>query len=109
VAAHARADGVTLAETPREGDCFRIATRTQVNGLLKVSRDGKPAALKLTATNEHVFAERVLSADKVVVRKAARFYQTAAAHAVVDGDRVERALPADRRLIVAQRTGDALF
>src|SRR4051812_1063306 len=108
-AAPARADGVTLAETPREGDCFRITTRTQVTGFLKVTRDGKPAALKLTATNEHLFAERVLSADKVVARKTARFYQTAASHAVVDGERVERSLAPDRRLIVAQRTGDALF
>jgi hypothetical protein len=108
-AASARADGVMLAETPHEGDCFRVTTRTQVNGFLKVTRDGKPAALKLSATNEHQFAERVLSADKAVARKAARFYQAAAAHGVVDGDRIERALAADRRLIVAQRTGDALF
>jgi hypothetical protein len=105
----ARAEGVTLVETPREGDCFRITTATQVNGVLKVTRDGKPTALKITATNEHAFAERVIAADKVVVRKAARVYQTAAAQAVVDGDRVQRALPADRRLIVAQRTGEALF
>src|SRR4051812_33262324 len=105
----ARADGVTLAETPREGDCFRITTRTQVSGVLKVTRDGKPAVVKLAATNEHVFAECILSADKAVAGKTARFYQTAAAHAVVDGDRVERALAADRRLIVAQRTGDSLF
>lgn len=105
----ARAEGVTLAEAPREGDCFRITTATQVNGVLKVTRDGKPAVLKIAATNEHSFAERVLAADKVVVRKAARAYQTAAAHAVVDGDRVQRVLPADRRLIVAQRTGESLF
>ena len=105
----ARAEGVTLAESPREGDCFRVTTATQVNGVLKVTRDGKPTALKITAANEHTFAERVLAADKVVARKVARVYQTAAAQAVVDGDRVQRALPADRRLIVAQRTGEALF
>src|SRR5687767_11418158 len=61
----ARADGVTLAESPREGDCFRVTTATQVNGVLKVTRDGKPTALKIAATNEHSFAERVLAADKV--------------------------------------------
>jgi hypothetical protein len=108
-AAPARADGILLAETPKEGECFRIATETQVAGTLKVTRDGKPVSLKINAKNEHVFAERVLSADKAVARKSARFYQTAAAHATVDGERVERTLAANRRLIVAQRTSDALF
>lgn len=105
----ARAEGVTLAETPRAGDCLRITTETQVAGVLKVTRDGKPVAVKIAARNEHAFTERVLSADKAVIRKAARFYQSAAANAVVDGDRAQRALPSDRRLIVAQRAGDALF
>jgi hypothetical protein len=103
------ADGVSLAEAPREGECFRITTQTQVNGTLKVTRDGKLASVKISAKNEHSFTERVLSADKAVGRKTARFYQTAASNAVVDGDRAQRALPADRRLIVAQRTGDSLF
>jgi hypothetical protein len=103
------ADGVALMETPHEGECFRVTTETQVTGNLKVTRDGKPAVVKINAKNEHVFVERVLSADKAVTRKAARFYQTAAANATVDGDRVQRTLPTDRRLIVAQRTGDALF
>jgi hypothetical protein len=109
VATPAWADGVLLQETPHEGECFRITTETRVTGNLKVTRDGKPAAVKINAKNEHVFVERVLSADKAVARKAARFYQTAAANATVDGDRVQRTLPADRRLIVAQRTGDSLF
>jgi hypothetical protein len=109
VAAPAWADGILLSETPREGECFRITTGTEVTGSLKVTRDGKPAAVKIRAKNEHVFVERVLSADKAVTRKAARFYHTAAANATVDGDRVQRTLPADRRLIVAQRTGDSLF
>ena len=103
------AEGANLTETPREGDCFRITTVTEVAGVLKTTRDGKPAAVKISAKNEHVFVERVMSADKAVVRKAARFYLTAAASATVDGDRVQRTLPSDRQLIVAQRTGDALF
>lgn len=109
VAVPAWADGVLIMETPHEGECFRITTETQVTGSLKVTRDGKPAAVKINAKNEHMFFERVLSADKAVVRKAARFYQTAATNATVDGDRVQRTLPADHRLIVAQRTGDSLF
>lgn len=105
----ARADGVRLAELPQEGECFRIATETRVNGVLKVSRDGKPVTLEIAARNEHAFAERVLAADRVVARKVARNYQTATAQATVDGQRVDRTLRPDRRLIVAQRTGDALF
>jgi hypothetical protein len=105
----ARADGILLAETPKEGECFRITTETQLAGNLKVIRDGKPALLKINAKNEHVFAERVLSADRSVARKSARFYTTAAAHATVDADRVERTLAANRRLVVAQRTGDSFF
>ena len=103
------ADGIALTETPREGECFRITTETRVTGVLKVTRDGKPASVKISGKNEHTFTERILSADKAVARKAARFYQTAATNGVVDGDRVQRTLPADRRLIVAQRTGDSLF
>jgi hypothetical protein len=103
------AESVTLTEVPREGDCYRITTATNLTGILKVTRDGQPASLKITAKNEHSFAERVLSADKSVARKVARFYQTATSRAVVDGDRVERSLAADRRLVVAQRTDDSLF
>src|SRR5205807_1046627 len=98
-----------LVEAPAEGDCFRITTETQVAGSLKVSRDGKQAALKIAGKNEHVFTERVLAADRGLARKTIRHYQTAASHAVVDGQRSERALTPERRLIVAQRTGDGLF
>ena len=109
VAWPARAESYSLAESPREGECFRITTTTQVSGLLKVARDGKQVPVKIAAKNEHVFVERVLVADKVVVKKTARHYRTAASHATVDGARVERTLAAERRLIVAQRTGDGLF
>jgi hypothetical protein len=108
VAGLANAQTHTLVESPRESECFRIKTETQVTGTLKVTRDGKTVPLKIVAKNEHAFNERILAADKLVARKALRYYQTAASHATVDGERVERALSADRRLIVAQRTADAL-
>jgi hypothetical protein len=98
-----------LIETPTDGDGFRVTTSTQVTGSLKVTRDGKPVALKIDGKNEHVFLERALAAERGLTRKAARYYQTAASHATVDGQRSERALAADRRLIVAQRVGDGLF
>ncbi len=108
-ASPARAESVLLVETPREGDCFRITTETQVTGALKVTRDGKPLPVKIAARNEHVFLERVLIADRAVVKKSARHYLTAASRAMVDSGPVERSLPAERRLIVAQRSGESLF
>src|SRR5262245_52329863 len=105
----AAAQSCLLAESPREGDCFRVTTETTLAGTLKVSRDGKMAPIRISAKNEHVFAERVVAAEKALVRKSVRHYVTAVSRATVDGDRVERVLAADHRLIVAQRTGDALF
>jgi hypothetical protein len=100
---------IPLAEAPVEGNCFRITTETHVSGSLKVSRDGKQAALKIVGKNEHVFTERVVAEGRGLAKKTARYYQTATSHAVVDGQRSERILTPERRLIVAQRTGDGLF
>ncbi|HKB06260.1 MAG TPA: hypothetical protein VKD90_28960 [Gemmataceae bacterium] len=98
-----------LTETPREGDCFRLASETNLSGTLKVARDGKPASIRIGAKNEHAFAERILTVEKRVARNAARHYATAVSRATVDGNPVVRALPADRRQIVAQRNPDGLF
>ena len=38
---------ILLAESPREGDCFRIATETTLTGALKVVRDGKHSSVKV--------------------------------------------------------------
>jgi len=100
---------VNLSESVREGDCFRLVATTTLTGTLKVSRDGKATQLKIAAKNEHDFFERVLAADKGVIQKSARHYQTAHSRASVDGEVVERTLAADHRLIVAQRPGDSLF
>jgi hypothetical protein len=105
----ARAQTIPLAESPREGDCFRITTETTLTGVLKLTRDGKPVQVRITAKNEHQYLERVLAAEKGLVRKSARNYLVANSHATIDGVKVERTLSADRRLIVAQRTSDSLF
>jgi hypothetical protein len=105
----ARAQTYTLAESPREDECFRITTETNLGGTLKVTRDGKPVTVRISATNEHTFAERLLAADNRVAKKALRRYSTAVSRATMDGDRVERNLPAEHRLIVAQRTADSLL
>lgn len=98
-----------LSETPKDGDCFRVTAETSLTGTLKVTRDGKVASVRLTAKNEHAFAEKVLAVDKGKCQKAARHYQTAVSRSTVDTDKVDRSLSDGRRLIVAQRTGDALF
>jgi hypothetical protein len=98
-----------LTETPREGECFRLTAETSLTGTLKVARDGKQVPIRIEAKNEHAFGERVLATDKGLPRKAVRHYMTAVSRAVVDGTPVVRSLPTERRLIVAQRTGDGLF
>lgn len=105
----ASAQTYLLSETPKEGDCFRITAETNLTGTLKVTRDGKLASLKLTARNEHAFVEKVLAVDRGKCQKSARHYQTAVSRSTVDADKVDRSLSDGRRLIVAQRTGDALF
>jgi hypothetical protein len=103
------AQTVNLSESPRTGDCYRLTTETNLTSALKVTRDGKPASIRVVATNQHVFLERVLAIDKNLIRKAARHYTAASSRATIDGEKVDRILPIDRRFVVAQRTGDSLF
>jgi len=105
----AAAQTFVLAESPREGDCFRCSTETSLTGVLKVTRDNKQLPIRIAAKNEHAFIENVLSVDRNGVRRSARHYSNAVSRAKVDGDTVNRTLSPDRRLIVAQRTGDSLF
>ncbi|MSR55641.1 MAG: hypothetical protein EXS09_20510 [Gemmataceae bacterium] len=100
---------VSITESIREGDCFRVVATTSLTGTLKVSRDGKSTPLKIAAKNEHDFFERVLETNKGLIQKSARYYQTAHSRATVDGAAVDRTIAADHRLIVAQRPGDSLF
>jgi hypothetical protein len=109
VAVPLRAETYTLAETPAEGDHFRVAIETKLAGVLKVTRENKSVPVKIAATNEHAFVERVLATDRDVTRRALRYYSNAVSRATVDGESVVRTLPTERRLIVAQRTGDALL
>jgi hypothetical protein len=100
---------IQLAETSREGDCFRVTAETTLTGSLKVTRDGKQMPVKVSAKNEHQYLERTLAVDKGLVRKSARYYTTAASRATVGDSKNERFLSANRKLIVAQRTGDSLL
>jgi hypothetical protein len=108
-AGSAWAQTIQLAETSREGDCFRVTAETNLTGVLKVTRDGKQTPVKVSAKNEHQYLERTLAVEKGLVRKSARHYTAAASRATIGDSKTERVLSAGRRLIVAQRTGDSLL
>jgi hypothetical protein len=105
----ALAQPVSLTESPRPGDCSRYTLELGLNGHLIVVQDGRKEEIRLEARGRHVFAERTLAVADGVGAKSARHYEDAAATAVVDGDRVERALPPDRRLVVAHRHTEGML
>ena len=109
VAGPARTQTYPLAEAPKPGECFRVRIDASLTGALKVQRDDKPAAIKLSASSGHAILERILSAPNGAVRKVARYYEKAQSTITIGEDRVERSLRDDRKLIVAQRNDEALL
>ncbi len=105
----AAAQNCNLTESPKAGECFKYEIETTLSGSMKVVQDGKENMIKLSAKNTHAHFERVINADKGVIRKAARYYEKAACTAEIADSKVNRGLRDDRRLIVAQRTGDQLL
>jgi len=106
----ARAQTVTLAENTRVNDCFKIGLSLRLTGEMVVVREGKPATLKLAATAEHRYRERVLDMSRDgLVSKAARYYDDAKASITVDGSSSARTLRPERRRAVAQRQNDTLL
>jgi hypothetical protein len=105
VVTSARSQTYSLSENPHVGDCFRIQLTMSLDGEIRVSRDGKRLPLKLEASANHVFPERVLSvAPEHLPNKTARVYDTARATITLNKGSSDRTLRPDRRLIVAQRT-----
>lgn len=106
----AAAQPVTLAETPKPGDTFRYAVYLDVTGTLSVLGDGgKLQQLTLRATAKHRFAERTLATADGLPARSVRHYAEATASSVVGGERGDRTLSADRRLVVADRRPDGAF
>lgn len=105
----AAAQPVNLTETPKPGDVSRYAVELAVSGHMTVLQEGRAQQLKLDAKARHRFADRTLAAADGLPARSARYYEEAVASAVVGGDKSDRALPADRRLIAAARTADGLF
>lgn len=105
----APAQPLTLAETPKPGDCAKYAIDLVVTGNLLLTQDGRREPVKLEARARHVFAERTLAVDAGLPQRSARFYDAASTSAIVGGERFDHDLSADRRLVVALRNPDGLF
>jgi hypothetical protein len=95
----------TLTENGQAGDCYQVHIELDLKGEMHVSRERQPQTLKLAAQAEHHFAERVLAADRGVIHKTARAYETARATITQGQEKLERSLRPERRLIVAQESG----
>ncbi|MBX9579993.1 MAG: hypothetical protein K2X87_06755 [Gemmataceae bacterium] len=101
------AQPVTLAEVPQPGECSRYAVDLDVSGTLSVLGDGgKPQSLKLQARAKHRFADRTLAVADGQPARSVRHHVEATASSVVGGEKSDRTLAADRRLIVTARKAD---
>ncbi len=94
---------VNLTEEAKVGDLFRVEVTLTLQGNLKVERNGKPEALPMNATAAHAFVERVEAVDARGPTLAVRHYETAKSAGDSAGERTQRDLGADRRLVVSQR------
>jgi hypothetical protein len=100
---------VTLAERAAAGDQAKCTLELVLAGELLFDADGKRDAVRLEAKARHAFHERVLAVADGLPTATARLYAEATASAAVAGERSERTLSADRRLVVARRDPDGLL
>lgn len=107
--APAAAQTVNLAETPRPGDCAKYTIELHLAGNLLVTQEGVRQPIKLEARAAHRFVDRTLAVADGLPAQSSRHYETAMAAAVVAGEKSERTLAADRKLVVARRNPDGLF
>jgi hypothetical protein len=97
----------TLAEAVLVGDCFRIKLETKLAGEMRFQKASGSVPIKEEMTAQHEYPERVLQvAAAGMVQKTARVYETVKATFVVGGDRFEKNLRGERKLLVAQRNED---
>jgi hypothetical protein len=97
----------SLQEPIQAGDCFHIQIDMKLSGEMRIRKDDKTVPLKLEATANHEYPERLLAlGPNGIPQKSARVYETAKAVIKVADDRSERALRPERRLFVSQRYKD---
>lgn len=100
---------VNLTEKVAPGDRATCTIELDLKGNLIVVQEGKKESLPVEAKARHIFAERVLTVTDGLPNTTARLYHEAVASVVVATEKMDRALPADRRLIVARRNADGLL
>ncbi|MGL6073956.1 MAG: hypothetical protein ACRC8S_07330 [Fimbriiglobus sp.] len=103
----AAAQSVVLVDEVKAGEHFRYEIGLNLAGKLKVERNGKPEALAIAAGAGHVFVERAEAVEASGITKTIRHYEKALSQGDSAGERTNRELAADRRLIVSQRTKGA--
>ncbi len=107
-ATHGSAQTYTLNETPQVGECFQVTVSTSLAGVIKVFRDGKTQAVKLSGQGQFAYAERTLDSKGNLATKTARAYKQASARVDTGNDRWQPTLRPTLQLIVAQRSDDGL-
>lgn len=97
---------VNLTETP--ADATRCTLELSLAGNLLVTQEKGRQPMRVEAKARLRFAERALIVVDGMPAKSARHYDETAFSAVVGGDKLDRTLPADRRLVVAVRSSEGL-
>ncbi len=101
------AEKIELIEKTKVGEQCRVEMGLQLTGQIHIKNGDKTVALKLAASAEHRFPERVLSVDAAGrPARVARHYDEAKAVITVQGEKATRSLRPERRFQVAQRLGD---
>ncbi|MBY0229533.1 MAG: hypothetical protein K2W96_09660 [Gemmataceae bacterium] len=95
-----------LAEAVKPGDCFDVSLSMKLAGEIRIKKDDGPATLKLSASADHAFREKVVAAEGASAQRVVRLYSAAKAEVNAGSDKTERTLREKRRLIVAQRHKD---
>ena len=100
---------VNLAEAPTVGECVKYTVELDLVGKLILMQEGAKEELRLEAKARHIFAERTLAVEGGLPVRSARHYDEAVASAVVGGEKADRTLAVDRKLIVALWKSDGLL
>jgi hypothetical protein len=103
------AQPVNLTEKAAPGDRAKFTLELDLKGNLFVVQNKEKQPISLEAKARHIFADRVLAVGDGSPLSSVRYYEEAAASAVVGGEKADRKLPADHKLIVARRDGTGLL
>jgi hypothetical protein len=97
---------VSLVEDVKTGDCFAVRLNMELGGEILVTKDGKAASIRLSTSASHDFVSKVLEVADGAAAKIAIVYEKAHSEIRVGGDKSDRTLRPNRKLVVAQRDSD---